>query len=846
GTLDTDQSRLRQLMQSGATLVVTDTNRKEAFRWDTLAANYGSTETPSQNPQTTDLSDSPIELFPHAGIDAKSIASYVGAVSVDASSYGNSVSYTPEDRAYSAIDGNLDTNWETGTFVPDPKGQWWQIKTSRPVTTDHITLVQPLTGDISRWITKVKLSFDGSHPLYVNLGPSSRTPTGQIVPFSTRTFRTLRITIESTSDNHASTKSAAAVGFAEVEIPGVHVLEVIDMPSDLLSAAGTASLSNRLVLSMTRERVSPFPPRDDPETNIVRQFTLPTSRTFSLSGTASISPLIPDDEIDRLVGRSGFSADGIVAYSEGRLPGDLKAGAAAAIDGNPATAWEPGLGIQHVVGSWMQFDLPRTISFDHLNLQIIADGLHSVPTSITIDNGNGEVRTVHLPAIPDRHAAGATASVPVQFPAITGNRFRFTITSARLEYSPNYFSYTPLALPVGIAELGIPGVQIPPVPSQLPGTCQANLLSIDGKPIDVRVVGSTATALENGEMPVEPCGPDANGITLGAGTHLLQTAIGHTTTTGWNLDQLVFDSAPGGRAASPLFGAQTNVPVVSQPTTTVSAPTPGPVPTVSVISQNSTGQQLRVSGASGPFELVFGQSLNAGWKAVASPAAGARSGSHSVTLGSPELVDAFANGWHLDSSQLAALGATGTGGTGTFEITLTWAPQRAVWAALLISAITVAVCIVLVLLGFRRRRRAAPRHASTPSPRASSDRGPATPRLTLPGIRRVRRPRWWLIPIISVVTGGVAAAISAPLVGAAAAGVTALVLAVPVLRAASALIALGFLVAAVVSVVGGQAMHPVAMSSNWPSTYEAAGTLTWIAVVFLGVDAVTERSMRAR
>ena len=122
GTLDGKTSQLTQLLGDGATLAVTDTNRKQAFRWDTLTANYGETETPSENPAKTTLSDSPIELFPAAPAGAHTVASYIGAVDVTASSYGNTISYTPEDRAYSAIDDDLDTAWETGTFVAHPLG----------------------------------------------------------------------------------------------------------------------------------------------------------------------------------------------------------------------------------------------------------------------------------------------------------------------------------------------------------------------------------------------------------------------------------------------------------------------------------------------------------------------------------------------------------------------------------------------------------------------------------------------------------------------------------------------------------------------------------------------------
>jgi arabinofuranan 3-O-arabinosyltransferase len=114
-----------------------------------------------------------------------------------------------------------------------------------------------------------------------------------------------------------------------------------------------------------------------------RSFWLPTARTFSLTGSATISPLIPDDMIDRLVGRPGADGTGIVAYSIGRLPGDLRAGAIATLDDNASTIWEPGFGATHQAGDWLEYRLPAPVTFDHLDLQIVADGQHSVPTSLT-------------------------------------------------------------------------------------------------------------------------------------------------------------------------------------------------------------------------------------------------------------------------------------------------------------------------------------------------------------------------------------------------------------------------------------------------------------------------------
>ena len=149
------------------------------------------------------------------------------------------------------------------------------------------------------------------------------------------------------------------------------------------------------------------------------------------------------------------------AYSTGRLPGDLKATASATVDGNSATAWQPGLGTKAQIGSSLTYDLTKPQALSHLNLQVIADGRHSVPTALTITSGI-QVRHVTLPPIADSSVPGAVTTVPLPFPAITGSHFVVTFTAIRPEYAANYYSAGPLALPLGIAEIGIPGVTVVP------------------------------------------------------------------------------------------------------------------------------------------------------------------------------------------------------------------------------------------------------------------------------------------------------------------------------------------------------------------------------------------------
>ena len=520
------------------------------------------------------------------------------------------------------------------------------------------------------------LTFDGRDPVSVNLGAASLTPPGQVVTFPARTFTKLRVTITRVvvADPSTPVTSRSSVGFAEVEIPGVTATEVISMPQDLLRAAGPSSIGDRLSLIMTRLRSSGTPPFYDTETTLNRAFWLPTARTFSLTGSATISPLIPDDMIDRLVGRPGSDGTGIVAYSLGRLPGDLRAGAIATLDDNSSTMWEPGFGSTHQAGDWLQYRLPSPITFDHLDLQIVADGQHSVPTSLTVTAGDQSAK-VTLPPLADGTVPGSVVDVPVSFPAMTGADIQITVDSVRFENTLNYYSEEPIAMPIGIAEVGIPGLHASPVPADIPSSCLGDLLTLDGNPLWVTVTGSTTTALNRQALTVSLCGPDAGGVALGPGQHSLESTAGQTT--GFDIDQLAFDSAPGGG------------PMPLQSPTTLAPPSVSPAPVVDVGSKTSTSIHLSVHGLStaadqAPIFLVLGESINAGWKA--SVVGGG-------SLGAPTLIDGFANGWLLHP---AALG--GAVHNGTLSVVLTWEPQKRVDLALIVSLVAIIACIVLALV----------------------------------------------------------------------------------------------------------------------------------------------------
>jgi hypothetical protein len=834
GTLDTDPSLARATLSRPADLVVTDTNRKQAFEWNTLSENQGYTETASQGPDPNDQKDAPIDLFPKAPADAQTTAQLDGVDSVTASSYGSSLTYLPEDQPAAALDGDLQTSWVADSFTP-PTGQWWQVELTHPTTTTTVHLTQPPGTDANRWITRVRLTFDGGDPVDVELGPASRTDAGQAVTFADRTFSTLRITITGyqVSADHGATIYESAVGFAEVGIPGVRVDETVAMPEDLLRTTGAGSLLDPLTLLMTRQRTSGFPPRTDPEPVLSRSFWLPTARTFSLTGTARISPLIPDDEIDRLVGRPGADHTGVVAYSQGRLPGDLTKGAVNTIDGSSATIWEPGFGATHQAGEWLEYDLPSPVTFGSMDLQVVADGEHSVPTSVTVAVVGGASEHLALPPITDGRVPGSVVSVPLTFAPLTGSRIRITFDTVRIVDTVDYDSESPEALPIGIAEVGIAPLQAlyRPAPTDIPTTCTDTLLTVDGAPIWTEVAGSTSDALARRGLLLSLCGPDAGGLPLGPGDHTVHSAPGQTV--GFDVDQLVLASAPAGGPAPVSATGQLAPPAIT------------PTPPATVTASTATALHVSVAGvtpATAPFLLVMGQSINAGWVATVD----------GRPLGPPTLVDGFANGWIVDP---ATLGTSLRGGA--LDVTLRWTPQRRVDLALLVSALAIVVCLVLAFLPRRRRRlprrpRWLPRTgawgrlvwperfrrpaARCPVPAHTDD----APRLAVPFASEGPRAPVWVSLVAGAATGLVAGAISSPGVGLVVGVATVAALLVPRARVVLGLVAVGLVAAAGASVLLGQAHAHYPAGGTWPTNFQSAGSLVWAGVVFLGADATVE------
>ena len=316
--------------------------------------------------------------------------------------YGNTITYTPEDRAARALDGDTDDRVarrrarQRDRPVHPPPARRADHDRSREPRAAAQRRPQPLDHEgRARSSTASTKRVGRARRVVAHGRPARRSRSAP------RRFSTLEIKITGVSDPPAASCSAAPtrVGFAEIRLRDAHadhdvrVDEVVQMPQDLLDALGA------------RVGRAPARPRDDPRrappgaaahrsraVDRRARSTCPAPRTFALTGQREREPR-RDRRRDRR--RARPCRRRVTADASESLAGCLQCHAASAADGDPTTAWNtPFVGVG---GQWVQFDAPQPITFSHMNLQVVADGRHSVPTSIELQV-DGAVRELDAPA----------------------------------------------------------------------------------------------------------------------------------------------------------------------------------------------------------------------------------------------------------------------------------------------------------------------------------------------------------------------------------------------------------------------------------------------------------------
>jgi hypothetical protein len=503
-------------------------------------------------------------------------------------------------------------------------------------------------------------------------------------------------------------------------------------------------------------------------------------REFALSGEARLSAQTPDAVIDRLVGMRGARQGGVTAQSSAYLAGKLTARASAALDGDPGTAWETPF--EFPQGNWVEYTLPERTAVDHLDLQVVADPRHSIPTRVRIVVDGEPAATVDLPAIERGDEIGHTVDVPIDFERVRGRRFRLVLESVAPVTTIDWYSGAPLALPVGIAEVGLPGVTVDEPAAEVDDRCRDDLLTLDGEPVRVRVEGSTDAALARGPLAISTC-RDAS-VRLDEGETVLRAGVG--SDTGLDVDTLNLQSG----AFADTEGA-------------------APAPEVTVESEGFETAEVSVTGARDRFWLILGQSHNPGWAATVDGQG---------DLGEPTLINGYANGWLIDPGDADEL-----------SVSVEWKPQRLVWIGLVLSTIGVLACVALI--GFDVRRRRVPAVVEAGSPMRPTWSAPWTPGPQLP-----TRP---------TLIGGLVALVLMGLFSGPVWGLLAGAAAILAVRwrwglTAVRLGAVAGLTASALYITGKQFFERYPPDFNWPTRFEAVHWLGLLSVALLVIDAVLD------
>ncbi len=817
GSMAADPDELRRELP-GASLVLTDTNRRRGQRWGTIQDTFGETEMPGQEPLVDDPSNQRIDIFDGAGPEdgdaTRTVALQEGGVVAQASSYGNPVTFTPDVRAMYAVDAfggedNINSAWTTAAFGP-VKGEQLKLSFREGLTSDHITLLQPQIGRPNRWITKIELTLDNGFSTTLDLGDESKKAPGQTFTFPSQTFHEATLKIIGDNVGHQYIyQTASSVGLANVTFgpQTPRVTEYIRLPTDLLDEAGRASQKNPLALVLTRDRINQYNAlRTSPEPFLVRTWTLPMKRSFAFTGTAHLDQQAPAAVVDATLGIPDAAHGGVTVTEERHLTGAATQRATAAIDGDAGTWWTTGF--QSSVGDWAQYQSAKKLTFDHLDLAVVTDKRHSVPTRlrVTVD---GKSVQVELPKLTQSSKPGSVTKVRIALPeTLSGSKVRFTITGQRKQLTNDWYSDSPVAMPVSVAEWGVPGLGVtaPDADAKLPGGCRSDYALLDNESVDLRIDGTVGDALAGKDLTVRQCGAAARtGVAMAAGRHNLFTSSG--ATAGYDIDQLVLRSAAGG-AADHATG-----PMVAR------ADTVGPKVTVN--DQSRTSFDLTVTGADEKFWLVLAQSQSDGWHATVDGKA----------IGSSVLVNGFSNGWQLTPSK-----------SGTMHVTLTWTPQRVVWIAIAISAVAMLLCLALALRP-AFRRRLAPLADEDAQPRG----GRALQSVPLPFDWRQAMEYRGADPKMKV---AVAVAVVAAIVAGAVAGWwTAPIIGVVTLicmrfRRARPLLTLGApacMLAVLAYSVAFVAFRNTYLRFGWPSWFSRIAPLGWFAVFALVLDVVVGR-----
>ena len=441
----------------------------------------------------------------------------------------------------------------------------------------------------------------------IDIGPRARS-----TPSSSRSPATTTARSPATTASRRSGSPSSRIGDAA---PAVD--EVVRLPADLLAAAGAGL--GRPPAHGAAHPPAGRPARADPHRRggaLARTFTLPAARTFTRDRHGPGLRRGPRRRRRRRARRRpAGQRDGARAH----LPGEPGIAGAAAVDGDPATAWQTPIARRGGPDASRSRRRRRRRSTTSTST-VLADGRHSVPTALALTRRRRPAgRPSPCPPVADDPSReNATATVPVTLPApVTARTLgRDPRRHPRRCRRPTTSAASPPTCRSAIAELGRRRLHAAaPAGAAARAPAAPTSSRVDGTPVRVRVDGHGGR--RRGPPAARPSSRAAARSRSAAGAHDCAPPSG--ATCGIDVDRLVLDSgARRRRLAAPARPAP--------PAVTSTRPDPA-CPTTCAVD--------------GAHAAVLARARPEPQRRLARPCPDGHD------LGAPTLVDGYANGWRI-------------------------------------------------------------------------------------------------------------------------------------------------------------------------------------------------------
>ena len=564
-----------QAKYTGPLLAVTDTLRRENYQFGLVNDNFSYTLSPSQLTSVVGSPDGPQQprqMLPFAGVQHQTVADYVGAVSVDASSYGSWTLSLPEYNPANVFDHDSSTGWTAGS-PNGSDGQWIDIQFNHPMNLRHSTI--KLLQSVGRpTATQIEVTTDKGSVLDHVVPSNKRQPL--VTPAGKASW--MKVTFVKVD---GEVIGGANAGIQSISIPGLHVQPYLKPPQEAIGDG-----AKQTVFSFATTQVDPTSIlRAEPEPVMARTFSTPRSTRATVTGT-----VIPEKgkALNDLFGSSALhvSASSTFDNLPSLRPDNL-------FDEQIDTEWIANGRNATLKMSWPQPKVLSQVSVVFARAQITAK-----PEEILIKSPFGN-RLLHV-----SDAGGADV---IKFKPLDTDQIQVSFPQVQKTVVDNGLGGTSVT-PVGLAELEFPALQqygtTQPNPAQMfVRLCGAGPeVSIDGHLYQTFVWGTYGNLLNLQPLNFEVCSnsPPAAGtkprlfapqaVPLPAGTHYLL-------------------ALPSTRAIAPftVVGATLSTPAAKQSS--------APVRDTSILTWGPENRSVRV----GPGEqsyLEVHQNVNSGWVAT--------------------------------------------------------------------------------------------------------------------------------------------------------------------------------------------------------------------------------------